>query len=74
VLTYVVTELSRNPVLSRLTQTVPGQVTWDRSFVTNVLTYTALPALTLVTSQVPNLGAALFAWLDPLVKAAMSAG
>ncbi len=74
VLTYVVTELSRNPVLSRLTQTVPGQVTWDRSFVTNVLTYTALPALALVTSQVPNLGSTLFAWLDPLVKAAMSSG
>jgi hypothetical protein len=74
VLTWVVTGLSRNPVLAQLAQSDAAPGAWDRTFLRNVLTYSLLPLLTLVASQVPILGSTLFAWVEPLLKSALAAG
>jgi hypothetical protein len=74
VLTWVVAALSRNPVLAQLAQSDAAPGAWDRTFVRNVLTYSLLPLLTLVASQVPILGSTLFAWVEPLLKSALAAG
>ncbi|HEX5051002.1 MAG TPA: hypothetical protein VFZ65_04460, partial [Planctomycetota bacterium] len=63
VLTFLVMELSRNPILSRLTKSTPGEATWDRTLVVNILTYSVVPLLALIASQIPDFGATLFAWL-----------
>jgi hypothetical protein len=61
-------QLDRDEVLSRIGKTVPGQVSWDRTFVSRVFVYGALPLLGLVAAEFPAIGNALFSWLDPLLQ------
>jgi hypothetical protein len=63
---YVNTQMNRNEVLSRIAKTEPGKITWDARFVTNLVTFGALPILTLLTSELPGLRSALFSWVEPL--------
>lgn len=68
-LTTVITAMNRNAVLSLLSKGTPGQVTWDRAFVSNVLTFSLVPALTMVSAQVPAVGTSFLTWLEPLFNA-----
>ncbi|MSR62153.1 MAG: hypothetical protein EXS08_06890 [Planctomycetes bacterium] len=68
-LLFVIMQMNRNSVLSRITGTDPGQLTWDRTLVTNLLLFGVLPLATLASSQVPAVRDVLFAWLDPLFNA-----
>ena len=65
----IVVQMNRNEVLSRINGTVPGTITWDVPFVTNLTIIGIVPALTFVGSAVPWLHDALFSWLDPLLRA-----
>lgn len=66
---YVMTRMSRNEVLSRVTRSTPGKVTWDTSFVLNLVVFGAIPLLVLLSSEFPAIRALLFSWADPVVKA-----
>lgn len=64
----VMTRMSRNVVLSRMNGSSPGKVSWDTSFVLNVVVFGALPLLALLSSEFPAVRSALFSWADPVVK------
>ncbi len=64
----VMTRMSRNVVLSRMNGTSPGKVSWDTSFVLNVVVFGALPLLALLSSEFPAVRSMLFSWADPVVK------
>ncbi len=66
---FVMTRMSRNDVLSRITRTTPGKVTWDTSFVLNLMVFGAIPLLVLLSSEFPTIRSFLFSWADPVVKA-----
>ena len=65
----VLVQVNRDPVLSRITHTTIGKVTWDAPFVLNLVLVGALPALTFLGSQFPELREFLFAWVTPVLKA-----
>jgi hypothetical protein len=68
-LVLVIAQVNRNPLLSRISGTEPGKVTWDRTFVMNVVGFGIVPLLTLVGSEFPAVRGTVFAWIDPLLKA-----
>lgn len=72
VLLYVMTDLNRNEVLSRISKTDPGRVTWDRSFLVNAILLGIVPLLALVSSEVPEIRDFLFFWVHPLLRALVS--
>jgi hypothetical protein len=65
----VLVQMNRDEVLSRITRTEPGRVTWNGTFIVNLFTFGLVPLLTLLSSEFPELRNALFAWLQPLVNA-----
>jgi hypothetical protein len=65
----VLIQMNRNEVLSRIARTEPGQITWNATFIINLLTFGVVPLLTLLSSEFPGLRNALFAWVQPLVSA-----
>lgn len=67
-LLYVMTDMNRNEVLSRIAKTDPGRVTWDRSFIVNAVLLGIVPLLALVSSEVPQLRTVLFFWITPLLR------
>lgn len=69
-LLFLVVAMSANPVLSILTKTEPGRVTFNRAFVNSFVVYIALPGLAFVAAQMPEFGNQLLTWLEPLVSAA----
>ena len=68
VLFLVMTGMSKNPLLSRLTGSVPGKVTWDTAFVLNVVLFAILPLLVLSSSEFPEVRTALTAWAEPALR------
>lgn len=67
---YLVIAMSANRVLSILTKTEPGHITFNRAFVNSFLVYVALPGLAFVAAQMPEFGAQLLGWVQPLLAAA----
>lgn len=67
-LLYVMSDMSRNEVLSRIAKTDPGRVTWDRTFVVNAVLMGIVPLLALISSEVPQLRNVLFFWITPLLR------
>ena len=53
-------------LLSRLTASPAGKVTWDLAFVSKVALYAGIPLLTLFVSQFPELTDSLGRWLQSL--------
>jgi hypothetical protein len=53
---WIFLQMDRNPTLSRIGGTTPGQVTFDRAFLTKLVTYAGIPALGLVATQFPAVG------------------
>jgi hypothetical protein len=64
----VMTRMSRNVVLSRMSGGDPGKVNWDTSFVLNIVVFGAIPLLALLSSEFPAVRNLLFSWADPVVK------
>jgi hypothetical protein len=65
---YVTGQMNRDPVLSALSDTDPGVITWNRDFMLNVFLYVVVPILTLLSSEVPGIRSVVFSWAAPLVK------
>jgi hypothetical protein len=64
----VLIQMNRDAIISRLTSTEPGEITWDRSFVSGILVHGAVPIIGLIAVRFPQIARPLFAWADPLVK------
>lgn len=64
----VMFDMNRDQLLSAMTGTTPGSVTWDTRFVTNLITIGVLPLVTFASSQFPTLRTTLFSWADPLLR------
>jgi len=64
----VFAEMDRDPLLSRLSETKPNQL--GLNFVIRLVSFGALPLLTLLASQVPDIGNFLQTWLQPALQAA----
>jgi hypothetical protein len=61
-------EMDRNATLSAINGTNPGEISFDRTLVTNLLTYGALPVLGLAATQFPEIGRYFVGWLNPLLR------
>lgn len=61
-------QMNRDPVLSAVTHTDPGKVTWDAPFVVNLVLVGAVPALTLLGTQFPEARDFLFSWVTPILR------
>ncbi|HXI19470.1 MAG TPA: hypothetical protein VNH46_00210, partial [Gemmatimonadales bacterium] len=59
-------QMNRDPLLSRIAGTAPGKLTWNASFVTNLLTFGVIPLLTILSSEFPGLREFLFSWAKPV--------
>lgn len=60
----------RNPILSRLNGTTPGEI--GKSFYLNLLSYGALPILMVLAAGFPSIGQFLFSWVQPALQAMKS--
>jgi hypothetical protein len=61
--------LNRDELLSRITKTTPGQITWDAHFVLNLALFGVVPLLALASSEFPQVRGILFGWIEPLLRA-----
>ncbi len=64
----VLTQMSRDDVLSVITRTEPGKVSWDTTLVLNLALFGVIPLLALVSSEFPGVRAFLFSWAEPMVR------
>ena len=66
---FMMIRMSRNDTLSRISRTEPGKVTWDTTFILNLVTFGVVPLLALASSEFPEVRSFLFSWAEPLVRA-----
>ena len=64
---FVLAQMSKDAILSRISDTKPGEVSGD--FYVRVLSFGALPVLTLLASQFPSISRFLFSWVQPGIEA-----
>ena len=64
----VFVQMDRNATLSRIGDTQPGKVTFDRPFLANLFTYVGLPLLGLIAAQFPEVGRLLGSLADQLLR------
>ncbi len=67
VVILTVLQMSRDDVLSRITKTAPGHVTFDASLIMNVLVYGGIPLLLVMAGHFPMVREIVSQWLQPLV-------
>ncbi len=60
----VFVQIDRDAVLSLLSGTTPGRVTWDRAFVFRILTYAFLPISALLGAQFPDVLRQAISWIS----------
>jgi hypothetical protein len=60
--------MNRDAVLSLIGGSEAGEVSFDRTFFSNLLTYAVLPLLGLLATQVPAAGFLLDDWFRPLLR------
>jgi len=63
----VLAQIERNPVISRMSGTEEGQLSKD--FYLRVLTYGALPVLTVISTQFPAIARFITSWAQPTIEA-----
>lgn len=64
---FMLAAAERDEVLSRLNGTTPGKI--GKDFYMNLLSYGALPVLTVLAAQFPSIGSFLFSWVQPVLQA-----
>jgi hypothetical protein len=67
-LVVALVQFNRDPVLSRITDTTVGKVTWDAPFLANLIAIVGIPLITLLGTQFPEVRDFLFGWLAPVLK------
>ena len=65
---WILVDMERNAVLSRLRTTTPGRVDINWDFFKRIAVYGVLPLLIVLASLFPEVGGTLFGWLEPLRK------
>ena len=65
---WILVDMERDHVLSRLKSTTPGRVDINWDFVKRIALYGVLPLLVVIASLFPEIGGTLFGWLEPLRK------
>jgi hypothetical protein len=65
---YVLAQMNRDEVLSRIAKSPPGKLTWDRAFVSQVVIYGVLPLVSLIATQFPEVRGAAFSWIETALK------
>lgn len=65
---FVYSQMHRDPVLSRMTDTKTGELGTD--FWLRMLSFAGLPVVSLIAMQFPSVGNFLFSWVSPLMKVA----
>lgn len=63
-------QMDRNGVLSAISGTDAGKISLDRTFLSNLLTYGALPVMGIIVTQLPSVGQLFSGWLGPLLRIA----
>jgi len=58
-------QMNRDPVLSRLNGTRPGELSWDREFISRIIFYVALPIPAILGVQFPDAFSQIFTLLSP---------
>src|SRR5262249_26948779 len=61
-------QMGRDRVLSLLSGTTPGQVTWNREFVLRILLYVIVPVLALLGAQFPEGMKQMLSWVSSFQK------
>jgi len=62
----VLSQMHKDPTLSRITNTTPGEMGW--SFWFRMTSFFALPLFTLLASRFPEIGGILFFWAQPALN------
>jgi hypothetical protein len=62
----VIAQMSRDTTLSHITNTTPGELGWD--FWVRITSFVALPLLSLLSAQFPQIGSFLFSWAQPALN------
>jgi len=65
---WVFIRMDRNHTLSRIGGTKPGEVTFDRTFFSTLLTYAGIPALGLIATQFPDIAGLLSRLAQQLLR------
>lgn len=61
-------QMDRDEILSRISKTVPGKISWDFSFLSRVFVYGVIPVLSLLAARVPEVQTSIAGWLDGLAR------
>lgn len=64
----VFVQVERDEVLCRIAKTSPNRITFDRRFLSGLVTYGLLPVLGLLFTQLPALQG-VFSWVEPVLRA-----
>lgn len=64
---FVFAQMHRDTTLSRITNTKPGELGLD--FWIRLVSFAAVPLLSLLTAQFPGISGALFSWMQPALQA-----
>jgi hypothetical protein len=65
---WILVDMERDHVLSRLRTTMPGRVDINWEFIKRIGVYGVLPLLAVIAALFPEVGGTLFGWLEPLRK------
>jgi hypothetical protein len=65
---WILVDMERDHVLSRLRTTTPGRVDINWEFIKRIAVYGVLPLLAVIAALFPEVGGTLFGWLEPLRK------
>jgi hypothetical protein len=65
---WILVDMERDHVLSRLRTTTPGRMDINWEFFKRLALYGVLPLLAVIATLFPEVGGALFGWLEPLRK------
>jgi hypothetical protein len=65
---WILVDMERDHVLSRLKTTTPGRVDINWDFIKRIAVYGVLPMLAVIASLFPEIGGTLFGWLEPIRK------
>jgi hypothetical protein len=63
----VFAQMDTDAILSRISSTAPGKL--DKEFFLRVISFGALPLITVLASQFPSIGRFLFSWVQPGLEA-----
>jgi hypothetical protein len=63
---FVLGQMSRDTTLSHITNTTPGELGWE--FWIRMASFVAIPLLSLLSAQFPQIGGFLFSWAEPALN------